>query len=111
MSPKSRSNRSAHRWPPVEPSISCTVMRSRLPAVGGGHLIRLHRLRIVFQAMLPEIRAPGPDLAAHVAEHRLGDHDGAWSRQGLEPGGDDDAVAIEVAALDGDIPEVDRDPE
>src|SRR5262249_46556068 len=76
-----------------------------------GCLVHLHRLRNVLQPMLAEIREPDPDLAAHVTEHRLGHQDGAWFRQGLEPGGDDDAVAVDIAALDDHVPEIDRHPE
>ena len=44
-----------------------------------------------------------------MAENSLGHEDAAWLRQRLEPRRDVDAVAIEVAALDHHVAEVDSD--
>jgi hypothetical protein len=51
------------------------------------------------------------ELVLHVLEHRAGDEDAAGLGQRLQPRGDVDAVAVEVAALDHDVAEIDADAE
>src|SRR5262249_39964183 len=48
-------------------------------------------------------------LALHLTENRLGHEDAAWLGQGLDPGCNIDAIAIEIIALDHDIAEIDSD--
>ena len=59
-------------------------------------------LALVFEAV--------SELVADVLPYRAGDADPAGLRERLQPGGDVDAVAINVAALGDHIAEVDADP-
>src|ERR1700688_1314565 len=93
---------------------------SRRPAPrrrGAGRSIDLdridpHRLGDGLQPPFAEIANRNVELPSDLVVGGVGEADAARRRDALEPGGDIDAVAHEVAvALDHDIAEIDADPE
>ena len=58
-----------------------------------------------------EILEPAIELAPHLLEDRLGDADAAGLGDALQPRGDVDAFAVEVAALHDHVAHVDADPQ
>jgi hypothetical protein len=63
----------------------------------------------VLDLLLAEILEDKGQPVAHVVMNRIGDEHPAGFGQGLDPGGDVDAVAIEVVALDDYVAEIDAD--
>ena len=69
----------------------------------------MDRTRQVLHLAQTEIVIGERELVLDLVMHIAGDPDFARLGQGLEPRGDIDTVAIEVAAFDHDIAEIDAD--
>ena len=63
----------------------------------------------VLEQLLAEILKDKGQAVAHLVMDRIGDEHPAGISQGFDPGGDVDAVAIEVVALDDHVAEIDAD--
>ena len=77
-----------------------------------GHIadrVRPHRSRDVLEGSLAEVAGRHRQLADHLVESGGGDHDAAGLGQAFQPGGDVDAVAVEIVAVDQHVAQVDAD--
>ena len=70
---------------------------------------RPHRLRDILNLTRSEVLECQWQLIADLLMHAAGNTDPARLSHRLQPDGDDDAVAIEVAALDHQVAQVDAD--
>ena len=69
----------------------------------------MHRSRDVLESTLAEVASRHRQLADDLVEGGRGEHDAAGLGQCLEPGGDVDAVAVQIVAVDQHVAEVDAD--
>src|SRR5262249_15558468 len=76
---------------------------------GHGDPVDVDRPRDVLDALLAEIFEPRVEPAADLLAHRGGDTDAAGVGERLQPGGDVDAIAKNVVAVDDHIAEIDAD--
>src|SRR5580704_6629277 len=76
---------------------------------GRAHPVDPHWAGNVFYLLLAQILEDKGQPVAHVVMHRIGDEHAAGIGQGFDPGGDVDAVAVEVVALDDHVAEIDAD--
>ena len=65
----------------------------------------------VLEPHLTGVDERDPDLAVHLRVHDVGRQDAAVRRLALQTGGDVDAIAQDVVAVDDDVPQVDADAE
>ena len=63
----------------------------------------------VLERLLAEVAGRDGQLADHLVEGGGGQHDPARLGQTFEPGGDVDAVAVQVVAIDQHVTEIDAD--
>ena len=68
-----------------------------------------HRPGDVLDLLLAKILKDKGQAVADMVMNGIGDEDAAGIGQGFDPGGDVDAVAIEVVALDDHVAEIDAD--
>jgi hypothetical protein len=73
------------------------------------HPVDPHRPCDVLDLLLAEILKEKGQPVAHVVVDRIGDEHPAGIGQGFDPGGDVDAVAVEVVALNDHVAEIDTD--
>src|SRR5437868_11919704 len=75
------------------------------------HEIDMQRLRDVLDRLLALVEEFDLQLVADMVAHRRRAGDAARCGKAFEPGGDIDAVAIDVIALDDHIPDMEADAE
>ncbi|MFO1059349.1 MAG: hypothetical protein U1E53_20575 [Dongiaceae bacterium] len=85
--------------------------RRRRSHVGAAHAIEPDRLGDVLQGPLAEILEGEVDLAADLGMDSRRDEDAAGLGLALQARSDIDAIAVEIAAFDDHVTEVDPDPQ
>ena len=78
---------------------------------GTTYRVGANRLGDILDAMVAERAVIEIELVPDLVVHGLRDADGAGLGERLEPGGDVDAVAKDVVAVDDDVAEIDADPQ
>ena len=98
-------------------TIAAAAMRGRRPLLGRGaaagstHRVSANRLGDVLDAMAAERTVIEIELVPDLVVDGLRNADRAGLGERLEPGGDVDAVAKDVVAVDDHIAEIDPDPQ
>src|SRR5262245_25652087 len=70
------------------------------------HPINLYRVCHILDGLRPEVLEVGFQLASDLVMDICGQADPTWFGQSLKPYGDDNAIAVEIAALHHDIAEI-----
>src|SRR5579864_6153695 len=65
----------------------------------------------IFDAFRPQIFETEIEFVAHLVAHNATDADGTGIGKRLEAGGEVDAIAIDIVAVNNDVAEVDANPE
>src|ERR1700730_13512517 len=79
------------------------------PHRSSAQFIGVHPLRDVFDILFPEVVETVGEPVADMIAHRARDAEPSRLRQCLQPRGDVDAVAVNVAAVSDDVAEIDPD--
>src|ERR1700726_3096375 len=84
--------------------------KERHPNPFVGDLVHVDRVRNVLYAVSPAVREEKVGLSARLVVDALADAYRSRRSQGLKPSRDIDAVSVNVALIDEDVPRVDSDP-